>query len=179
MKNIAYFDCFSGIAGDMVLGALLDAGLDIKFLIKELKKLKLGGYEIKKSKVRRGGLIGTKFSVIVKDGSGQRAHRPLSEILKLIKESSLNRRVKEVSAKIFNNIGEVEARIHGISDKKNLSLHELGDIDSIIDIVSVAIAIDRLGIDEIYSSTISLGRTFVNAQHGRLPIPAPAARKAN
>ena len=105
MKNIAYFDCFSGIAGDMVLGALLDAGLDIKFLIKELKKLKLGGYEIKKSKVRRGGLIGTKFSVIVKDGSGQRAHRPLSEILKLIKESSLNRRVKEVSAKIFNNIG--------------------------------------------------------------------------
>ena len=175
MKNIAYFDCFSGIAGDMVLGALLDAGLDIKFLIKELKKLKLGGYEIKKSKVRRGGLIGTKFSVIVKDGSGQRAHRPLSEILKLIKESSLNRRVKEVSAKIFNNIGEVEARIHGISDKKNLSLHELGDIDSIIDIVGTAIALNKLDIEEIYASPIHFGRTFVNTRHGLLPTPSPAA----
>lgn len=175
MKNIAYFDCFSGIAGDMVLGALIDAGLDIKFLAKELKKLRLKGYEIKKAKVRRGGLIGTKFSVIVKKDSDRHAHRPLGEILKIIDKSPLNHRIKEVSKKIFNNIGEVEAKIHGISDKKELSLHELGDIDSIIDIVGAAIALDKLGIEEIYSSSIHFGRTLINTRHGVLPAPSPAA----
>lgn len=175
MKNIAYFDCFSGIAGDMVLGALIDAGFDIKFLAKELKKLKLKGYEIKKSKVKRGGLVGTKFSVIVKEAPGQHTHRPLGEIMKIIDKSSLNDRVKDVSKKIFNNIGEVEAKIHGITDKSKLSLHELGDIDSIIDIVGTAIAFDKLGIEEIYSSSIHFGRTLVNTRHGVLPTPSPAA----
>lgn len=175
MKKIAYFDCFSGIAGDMVLGALIDAGLDIRFLAKELKKLKLKGYELKKAKVRRGGLMGTKFSVIIKNGSSRNTHRPLGEILKLIEKSSLNHKVKDVSRKIFNNIGEVEAKIHGVSDKKNLSLHELGDIDSIIDIVGSAIALDKLGIEEIYSSPLHFGRTFVNTRHGVLPTPSPAA----
>jgi len=189
MKNIAYFDCFSGIAGDMVLGALIDAGLDIKFLAKELKKLKIKGYKLTKSKVRRGGLIGTKFSVVVKAGfgepacpaggpaysAGRHSHRPLGEILKLIDDSSLNHSVKETAKKIFNNIGEVEAKIHGISDKRCLNLHELGDIDSIIDIVGTAIALDKLGIEEIYSSSIHFGRTLVNSRHGVLPAPSPAA----
>lgn len=173
--RIAYFDCFSGIAGDMVLGALIDAGLDIKFLGKELKKLKIKGYELKKSKVRRGGLIGTKFSVIVKGDADKHAHRPLGEILKIIDKSLLSHKVKDVATKIFNNIGEAEAKIHGISDKKDLSLHELGDIDSIIDIVGTSIALDRLGIEEIYSSSIHFGRTLVNTRHGVLPTPAPAA----
>lgn len=175
MKNIAYFDCFSGIAGDMVLGALIDAGLDMKFLDKELKKLKLKGYELKKTRVRRGGLIGTKFSVINKGDPGSHTHRPLGEILKIIDRSSLNRRVKDISSKIFNNIGEVESKIHGISDKKDVVLHELGGIDSIIDIVGAAIALDKLDIEEIYSSPIHFGRTLVDTRHGILPTPSPAA----
>jgi uncharacterized protein (TIGR00299 family) protein len=175
MKNIAYFDCFSGIAGDMVLGAMIDAGLDIKFLAKELKKLKLKGYELKKTKVRRGGLIGTKFSVIVKGDSHKHEHRPLGQIFKIIDKSSLNPNVKETAKKIFNNIGEVEAKIHGLSDKNDLVLHELGDIDSIIDIVGTAIAFDKLEIEEAYSSAMYFGRTLVDTRHGVLPTPSPAA----
>jgi len=159
----------------MVLGALIDAGLDIKFLAKELKKLKLKGYKLTRSKVRRGGLIGTKFSVVVKEVPGKHLHRPLGEILKLIDKSALNGRVKETAKKIFNNIGEAEAKIHGLSDKKNLLLHELGDMDSIIDIVGTAIALDTMDIDEIYSSPMHFGRTLVNTRHGVLPAPSPAA----
>ena len=176
MKNIVYFDCFSGIAGDMVLGAFIDAGLDIKFLAKELKKLKLGTpYELKKTKVRRGGLIGTKFNVIVKDDSRKHTHRSLGDIFKIIDKSSLNHNVKETAKKIFNNIGEVEAKIHGVSDKNDLVLHELGDIDSIIDIVGTAIAFDKLDIEEAYSSSMHFGRTLVDTMHGVLPTPSPAA----
>jgi len=173
--RIAYFDCFSGIAGDMILGALIDAGLDIRFLTKELKKLKLKGYEIKKESAKRGALTGTKFSVIVKGGPNKHSHRPLAEILKIIDRSSLNHTVKDMSKKIFNNIGGAEAKIHGISDKKGLYLHELGDVDSIIDIVGSAIAFDALGIDGVYSSPVHFGRTFVNTRHGVLPTPGPAA----
>jgi uncharacterized protein (TIGR00299 family) protein len=175
MRNIAYFDCFSGIAGDMVIGALIDAGLDIKFLAKELKKLKIKGYDITKTKVRRGGLVGTKFNVVVKNAPGGHSHRSLGEILDLIDNSSLNNRVKETAKSIFNNIGEVEAKIHGSSDKKGLVLHELGDVDSIVDIVGTAIALDKLGIDQVYSSSIHFGRTLVNTRHGVLPTPSPAA----
>ena len=174
MKNIAYFDCFSGIAGDMVIGAFIDAGLDIKYLEKELKKLKVKGYGLKKKKVRRGGLVGTKFSVVLKNAPAKHEHRPLWQILKLIDDSSLNHRVKETAKKIFNNIGDAEAKMHGISDKKNLSLHELGDIDSIIDIVGAAIALDKFGIEEIHSSPIHFGRTLVDTRHGVLPAPSPA-----
>jgi uncharacterized protein (TIGR00299 family) protein len=175
MRNIAYFDCFSGIAGDMVLGALIDAGLDIKFLARELKKLKVKGYELKKSRVRRGGLVGTKFSVVIKDTSGRHSHRPLGEIFKIIDASSLNHKVKATAKKIFSNIGEVEAKIHGIQDKAQINLHELGDIDSIVDIVGTAIALDKMGIEEIYSSSVHFGRTLVGTRHGVLPAPSPAA----
>ena len=175
MKNTAYIDCFSGIAGDMMVGALIDAGLDFKFLAKELKKLKVGGYELKKTKVRRGGLAGIKFSVMIKEGRGGHTHRTLGEILRLIDGSSLNRRVKDLSRAIFNNIGEVEAKIHGARDKNNVFLHELGGIDSIIDIVGTAIGIDKLGIEEVYSSAIHFGSTLVNTMHGVLPAPVPAS----
>ena len=173
--RIAYFDCFSGIAGDMALGALLDAGLDMAVLSKELKKLNLKGYELKRSKVRRGELVGTKFDCLVKGCQDKHAHRSLNEILKLIDESSLNNRVKETAKNIFNAIGRVEGKIHGAQDKKDLHLDELGDIDSIIDIVGMAIAVDELGIDKIYSSPINFGRTIINTRGGALPTPSPAS----
>lgn len=173
--KILYFDCFSGIAGDMVLGALLDAGLDISILARELKKLKVKGYELKASKVMRKALSGTKLDVIVKRLPGEHSHRPLVEILKLIDNSSLKTTVKDNAKKIFNIIGAAESKIHGISDKKKLHLHELGDIDSIIDIVGTAIAIDMLGIDQIYSSSLNFGRTILNTKGGIIPAPSPAS----
>ncbi|MFA5085578.1 MAG: nickel insertion protein, partial [Candidatus Omnitrophota bacterium] len=118
--KILYFDCFSGIAGDMVLGSLIDAGLDIRILSGELKKLKLKGYEIKASKVTRKALSGTKFDVIMKHSSGAQPHRSLSGILKLIDGSSLKSTIKENAKKIFNIIGKAESKIHGIGDKKKL-----------------------------------------------------------
>ncbi len=173
--KILYFDCFSGIAGDMVLGALIDAGLDIGILARGLKKLKMKGYELKAAKVMRKAVSGTKFDVVVKHSQGAHTHRSLAEILKLIDDSSLKSVVKENAKNIFKVIGKAESRIHGISDKKRLHLHELGDIDSIIDIVGSAIAIDALGISEIYSSSVRLGRTILNTRGGVLPAPSPAS----
>ena len=173
--RVAYFDCFSGIAGDMVLGALVDAGLDVDILSRELKRLKIKGYELRCAKVMRKALSVTKLDVIVKQSSQAHSHRSLAGILKLIDDSSLKSTVKENAKKIFNIIGAAESKIHGISGKKRLHLHELGDIDSIIDIAGVAIAIDALRIDEIYSSSVSFGRTILNTKGGVLPAPGPAS----
>ncbi len=159
----------------MALGAFIDAGLDLSILSRELKKLKIKGYELKASKVMRKALSGTKLDVIVKHSTGAHSHRSLAEILKLIDDSSLKSVVKENAKKIFNAIGMAESKIHGIRDKKRLHLHELGDIDSIIDIVGVAIAIDALRIDEVYSSVVRLGRTILNTKGGVLPAPSPAS----
>ncbi|MBI5124177.1 MAG: nickel pincer cofactor biosynthesis protein LarC, partial [Candidatus Omnitrophica bacterium] len=173
--KIAYFDCFSGISGDMAIGALLDAGLDIKILSKDLKKLKLKDYELSKRKVTRGALAGTKFDIIVKGGPSGHTHRSLNEILKLIDKSSLNKKVKDIAKDIFNNIGKAEAKVHGINNNRSPHLHELGDIDSIIDIVGIAIALDELGIDEVYSSPVHFGRTLLTTAGGVLPMPGPAS----
>lgn len=171
--KIAYLDCFSGISGDMTIAAFLDAGLKLSVLSDGLKKLKIKGYRLEKSRVRRGEIVGTKFDCIVtKDYSG---HRSLKSIISIIDKSSLNSRVKAIAKEMFKNIGKAEAKIHGSGKNETVWLHELGDIDSIVDIVGIAIAIDALGIDEIYASRINMGRTFVNTAHGTLPIPAPAA----
>jgi len=171
--RIAYFDCFSGISGDMTIAAFLDAGLEMDRLSSELKKLRLKGYTLKKSKVTRAGLSGTKFDVIVK--ASRRDHISLAEVLSVIDKSCLNSRVKEMSKAIFTAIGDAEAKVHGSTRKHETHLHELGEIDSIIDIVGAAIAVDSLGIDEIYSSPLNMGRTFVDTRHGRLPVPSPAS----
>lgn len=158
-----------------MLGALIDSGLGIGILARGLKKLKIGRYELRCAKVTRNALSGTKLDIIVKRPPRERSHRSLAEILKLIDESSLKSTIKENAKKIFNTIGTAESKIHGISNKKKLHLHELGDIDSIIDIAGVAIAIDALRIDEIYSSVLSFGRAILNTKGGVLPAPSPAS----
>ena len=173
MMRIAYLDCFSGISGDMAIAAFLDAGLKLSVLSGELKKLKIKGYRLKAARVRRGEIVGTKFDCIT--AKGYSGHRPLKSIISLIDKSSLNSRVKAISKDIFNNIGRAEAKIHGSGKDEAVWLHELGGIDSIIDIVGIAIAVDSLDIDEVYASSINMGRTFVNTAHGTLPVPAPAA----
>jgi len=171
--RIAYLDCFSGISGDMTIAAFLDAGLKLSVLSRELKKLHIKGYELKARKVLRGGIAGTKFDCIK---TGEYAgHRKLEDIITIIEKSALSPKIKKLAVDIFNNIGAAETKIHGFRKGEAVRLHELGDIDSIIDIVGAAIAIDLLGIDEVYASSINMGSTFVKTAHGAIPIPSPAA----
>ncbi len=170
----AYFDCFSGISGDMTIAAFLDAGLPMKTLEDGLAKLKIRGYSLKKSKVRRGSIAGTKFDCVIKNNH-QHNHHSLKEILSIIDRSALNGNVKSIAGRIFNAIGTVEARVHGVRSASDVRLHELGEIDSIIDIVGTAIAVDALGIEKVYASAVTMGRTSVLTKHGMIPIPGPAA----
>jgi uncharacterized protein (TIGR00299 family) protein len=169
--RIAYFDCFSGISGDMTLGAFLNAGLSLEKLSAGLAKLKINGYRLKRSAVTRGGISGTRFECLASDSAHSRS---LAQILSIIDKSSLPARVKNTATYIFENIGAAEAKVHGLKKNSDIRLHELGSIDSIIDIVGTAIAIDELGIDEIYASSVNTGRGAVDSAHGRLPVPAPA-----
>ena len=152
--KILYLDCQSGISGDMFVGAMLDVGLDFLFLQRELSKLKLKGYSLRRRKVIRDSIKGTKFDVLIKNK--KRGHRSLKDILNLIDKSALSGDVKELSKNIFLNIGRAEAKAHNTRLDK-VHFHEVGYIDSIIDIVGAAIALRKLGIDKVYGSPINSG----------------------
>lgn len=170
--KIAYFDAFSGISGDMTIGAFIDAGLDFEEFKNEIQKLNLTNYELKTRKITRNGITATKFDVIVKNQEHE--HRNLSEIFEIIDTSKLSEFVKETSKKIFATLAQAEAKIHNTTIDK-IHFHEVGAIDSIIDIVGCAICIEKFGIEKIYASKIPLGSgAFVNSQHGKIPIPSPA-----
>jgi uncharacterized protein (TIGR00299 family) protein len=171
--KIAYFDCFSGISGDMIIGALLDAGLDIDALCAELDKLGLPGFSIDTSKVEKNGIVGTKFDVTVTE---KPKPRRWADIKHLIEESSLSDKVKNTALHIFKRLAEAEAAVHG-TPVEEVHFHEVGAVDSIVDIVGVAIALKLMGMDEVYSSKIHVGSGFVECQHGNLPVPAPATIK--
>lgn len=168
--KIAYLDCFSGVAGDMLLGALLDAGVPADLLRAEIAKLKLEGVEIQAEKCVRGGIAGTDVKVVT---GHDHAHRHLSTIEKIIDGSDLTERVKERAKTIFRRLGEAEAAIHGIPIEK-VHFHEVGAIDAIVDIVGVCVGLDLLGVEKIYSSALNLGSGTVLAAHGVMPVPAPA-----
>src|SRR5450759_1962442 len=170
MKIIGY-DCFSGISGDMNLGAMIDLGVDKTYLIDELNKLNLPGWELNVETDQKHGITGTK--VTVNQTRHEHAHRHLSEIEKIIKDSALDNPTKELSMKIFMKIAEAEATIHGISID-HVHFHEVGAIDSIIDVVGAAICFNALKVDAVHVSTIELGSGFVLCDHGKLPVPAPA-----
>lgn len=168
--QIAYFDCFSGISGDMILGALIDAGLDLHQLESELGKLKISGYTIRTEKTARKGLSGTRFTI---NSEEDHVERHLRDIEKIIDRSDLGDDIKASSRAIFNELAHVEAKIHN-SDPGNVHFHEIGGLDSIIDIVGALIGIKLLGIEAVYASRIPVGTGFVECDHGILPLPAPA-----
>jgi uncharacterized protein (TIGR00299 family) protein len=170
MKIISY-DCFSGISGDMNLGAMIDLGVDKTYLIGELNKLNLKGWELIVQKDQRHGITGTK--VTVKQTRHEHAHRHLQDIEKIINDSSLDNKTKELSRKIFMKIATAEASVHGISIEK-VHFHEVGAVDSIIDVVGAAICFNALKVDGVHVSTVELGSGFVKCDHGKLPVPAPA-----
>lgn len=174
--KIAYFDCFSGASGDMILGALIDAGFNYEELNEELKKLSIDNYELDSRKVLRSEITGTKFDVLVREDKKDNEHnrrRTLKDISGIINESTLGADVKRDSVKIFENLAKAEAKIHNTSPEK-VHFHEVGAVDSIIDIVGVVIAIHGLKIENIYFSPIRTGTGFVKCNHGQFPIPAPA-----
>jgi len=168
--KIAYFDCFSGISGDMILGALIDLGLDLEYLKQELSKLNLLGYEIDFTKVQKNKITGIKVNIKIK---AKHKERHLSDINKLIDDSELDPEVKQKSKAIFLKLGQAEAKVHD-ENIENIHFHEIGAIDSILDIVGCVIGLRELKIQEIFCSNIPLGKGFINTSHGKLPVPAPA-----
>ncbi|MEK6892554.1 MAG: nickel pincer cofactor biosynthesis protein LarC [Nanoarchaeota archaeon] len=174
--KILYFDCFSGISGDMIIGSLLDLGLDFKFLEKELKKLKLQNYKITAKKVVKNGISATKFDVIEfnkMQENHHHEHRNLKEINKIIDNSKLDKEIKSTIKKIFNKIGVAEAKVHKTSINK-IHFHEIGAIDTIIDVSGAVVGFNKLGIEKIYCSKLNIGTSFVEFSHGKWPVPAPA-----
>jgi len=172
---IAYFDCFSGISGDMMLGALVDAGVSPMKLKRELSRIPLKGYALKTGSVKRAGFRATKVDVVLKAGvRGQgSAARKWKDIEKLIQVSTLSDAVQQKGLSIFKRLFEAEAQVHG-SRYDRVHLHELGAVDCIVDIFGVLTGLDILGVDSVYSSPLNVGSGSVKTEHGMLPVPAPA-----
>ena len=166
----AYLDCFSGASGDKFLGALLGAGLDLDVLRERLALLDIGGYALEVTSVRRAGLEGTGVEVVVEDGQRPRDWRAIREA---IVSSRLDAAVKRVALDAFGRLAVAEAAAHGVA-VDDVHFHEVGAVDSIVDIVGTAIGIVELGIDEVWSTPVRLGHGTVMTSHGMLPIPAPA-----
>jgi len=180
---LLYLDCFAGISGDMFLGALLDLGVSESALRAELAKLALKSYQISSRRVIKQNISATKFDVVVMEDSALHPpsprlrrtgeHRGYTEIAAMITDSALSDTVKRRALSVFKRIGEAEAKIHGIPLEK-VHFHEIGAVDSIVDIVGACIAVAALGVDEIQASPPRLGSGFVETAHGKFPVPAPA-----
>jgi uncharacterized protein (TIGR00299 family) protein len=167
---IAYFDCFSGVAGDMIIGALLDAGLPFGDFKRQIGKLGLSGFEISARKVTKGKIAATKFSVEVQEKQPERKPR---EVTGIIVNSKFDKDIKEKAVRIFNRLAEAEAIAHGESPEK-VHFHEVGAVDAIVDICGAVIGLKMLGVDSVYSSPLPLGKGSITALHGEMPVPAPA-----
>jgi uncharacterized protein (TIGR00299 family) protein len=193
MKTL-YFDCFSGISGDMTIGALLDLGVDLDYLRTELRKLPVEGYDIQASRVVRANISAVKFDVVI-DGEksdhehehhdhhhdhprghhhqAHHHHHRASEILGMIRQSALNANTKRIADGIFTKLAISEGKVHHIPPE-DVEFHEVGAVDSIVDTVGSAIGFDALGVEHFACSPINVGSGFIHCQHGVYPVPAPA-----
>src|SRR5713101_2680416 len=169
MKTL-YFDCFAGASGDMILGALVAAGVEPAALIEQLELLGVGGWQINFAKVDRSGISATYAKVKT---APEHAHRHLSDILKIIYDSRLSDSVKDRAARTFSGLAEAEARVHAKPIEK-IHFHEVGALDAIIDVCGAAIGFDLLGIEQFFSSPLRVGTGMIEMTHGRFPIPPPA-----
>ena len=171
--KLAYFDCFSGASGDMLLGALVDAGLELARLEADLRRLPLVDWSIRAEKAKKKGISATQVRVT----SGEHhSHRGLSEILRIIesgREAGLAPRAAERAAQIFQRLGEAEAKIHAVPVEE-IHFHEVGAVDAIVDICGAAIGFELLGIEDFYASALNVGGGRIEVAHGVMPVPAPA-----
>lgn len=167
-----YFDCQAGISGDMAVGALIDLGVPLHLLEAELSKLLLpaDSYRLSADSTQRHGISALKFGVAVHD---HHSHRRFSDILRIIDSSALSETVKSRAEGIFRRLAEAEAKVHGVC-AEDVHFHEVGAVDSIVDMVGVAICLDYLGVEHVSASSLPFCRGFTECEHGRLPLPAPA-----
>ena len=171
--KIAYFDCFAGASGDMILGAMLDAGLALERLSAELAKLHLSNYRLDVRPVQKMGLSGSQAVVEIDQDHHGHHHRRLEDILQILQQSELEEAVQQKSAAIFQRLAEAEARVHR-QPVEAVHFHEVGAMDAIIDVVGAVAGIDALEIETIHCSALHLGSGTVKCAHGTLPVPAPA-----
>lgn len=183
MKKILYYDCFAGISGDMNLAAMIDLGVPEEYLRSELAKLGVEGYRLKVSKDIKNGITGTRVDVELPEehhhenhdhaDHSHSGHRNLRIITEMIEKSALSDAVKGKSIRLFRKVAEAEAKVHG-KPVEEIHFHEVGALDSIVDMVGAAICLDYLKPDHVCASTVELGGGFVKCAHGLLPVPAPA-----
>ena len=189
--NILYFDCFSGISGDMTLAALLDLDLNnFDYLVSQLESLDLEGWEIRKERRNKNGIAANYIKVVLSHDSGEdhhsHTHRNYADITHIIDHSKISEGAKVLSKNIFNRIASAEAKVHGV-ELEEVHFHEVGAVDSIIDIVGASVLLDLLfgqhKIEKIYCSPVCDGHGFVHCRHGKIPVPVPATaeifREAN
>ena len=173
LMKVAYFDCFSGASGDMILGAMLDAGLDFEHLEHELAKLHLSHYALRRQEVLKAGIKGTQLVVDVDQSHHRHSHRHLDDIVEIIHGSSLGENIKSRSVQVFRRLAEAEASVHN-EPVDHVHFHEVGAVDAIIDIVGAVVGLAALGIETVYCSPLHVGAGTVECEHGILPVPAPA-----
>src|SRR5262249_3308678 len=171
--KLAYFDCFSGISGDMTLGALVDAGLSVDLLRSSLQSLQVPGWQLSAEKVWKNGMSATHVKVQTED---QTKHRSLSDILGILQKSPLSPSVRHRSAAIFTKLGEAEATVHDVPLEK-IHFHEVGAVDAIIDIVGACIGFETFAIEKFACSALNVGGGTAKMAHGVLPVPAPATAR--
>jgi uncharacterized protein (TIGR00299 family) protein len=172
VTRVAYFDCFSGASGDMILGALIDAGLSFESLRDEVSKLALpaGAFELRAERVQRAGFAATKLDVLVQEPP---RHRSLAEVLAIVRKSQLPEADRTRIESVFQALGEVEAKVHG-SSVEAVELHEVGAVDALVDVTGCVVGLRLLGVEDVYASPLPLGHGEGKGSHGALPLPAPA-----
>lgn len=168
--KIAYFDCFTGAGGDMIVASMLDAGLDSKFLKAQLATLEIKNLDIEIAETNRAGLRALCFKPIAPE---HKENRNLDDIKKIITQSRISKQAKQIAITIFEKLAKAEAAVHGKAPA-DVHFHETGAIDSIVDIVSASVGIEALELEKIYCSALSVGGGSINCTHGLLPVPAPA-----
>ncbi|MCK5000369.1 MAG: nickel pincer cofactor biosynthesis protein LarC [Anaerohalosphaera sp.] len=168
--KIGYFDSFAGAAGDMVVGAMIDAGVDATVLIEQISTLGIGGYSIETSRVDRGGISAVLFDP---NAAEEHTHRNLADIRQIIDNSGLADSVKARAIAIFQIIAVAEAKVHGVTVDE-VHFHEVGAVDSIVDVVAACVALDMLGVEKVYCSALPMGSGTVKCAHGVLSVPVPA-----
>ena len=166
-----YFDCFAGASGDMICGALVDAGADVEALKAQLASLGLSGYDITTERVKRSGIASIKFNVAVDEAA--QPHRHLKDIREIIDRSALSELTKQRALRAFEMLADAEARVHATT-RERVHFHEVGAVDSIIDMVGAMVGFELLGVECFFASALRVGHGTIKAAHGVMPIPAPA-----
>jgi uncharacterized protein (TIGR00299 family) protein len=169
-EKVLFIDCASGVSGDMLLGALLDLGVPLAAMKRELSKLQVSGFRLTRSRGTRGGVSGTELRVVT---PRDRGYRHWSDFERILRRSRLSSEVKSRSLALLRRLFEAEAEVHG-ETAESVHLHELGSLDTLVDVVGALAGLDQLGVSEVICSEVNVGGGYVETEHGRMTVPAPA-----